>query len=675
MDYKLLEKMKQDLKDAIQRKDYAKVMELKQILNISDEQAKYFEMGLTGYPSVDKTWMNLYPEGAWERANAIPANKTVWDVIEEKLFEYYDIPAIEYFGRIISREEFRNSCYVWARTFRAMGVNLDEVVPIYGPFVPDICAMTLGLVMIGATPYFLKLAISEEDLAIETKDSKIAVVYDGMWSNVASEFSKDRFKNVIVATVTADMPSPKKQIVSFISAIQALKSKSKIPDEKKYIWLDKAKDIADYYTGEVKVPFVPDRNIFITSSSGTSIGGVVKGTVATNESTISQLYMATASQTQFFPGDRVLNHFPPTAATSLNLLFLMALYAGETILLDPRVSAKDFYNQVVNLKPNQVLNTASAWKEFFIRVLREMQRGKKFDFSYAKGWTIGGEPATKSDYELWQEIMRISGAEQLMIHGYGLSELFAAVAAEKVDARPGTIVTKESTFKDRPIISAGIPYAGMTIGVFDKDGNELPYNHRGELRILSKSAMKEYYNKPELTAKTKIDGWIHTGDLAEIDENGFLYAYGRMNDLAYKGDKEEDNTYLFDIANVIKQQKYVNDCMVFKKPTDENENNLVAHIVWSNKMTFDEKCACIYELNQIMEQYLNNGFVLNTYFEHEHLLPYSPTTLKRDANLMNSQLNGYIQMVDGVLKTVNFVETENGKYTVQEVHNTSKFRI
>ena len=323
--------------------------------NISDEKRKEALMQLdmgreydfgTGYPTIDQIWLKHYHAGAAQEANNIPVDKTVWDVIEEKILEYYDIPALEYFGKIISRPDFRELCYIWARTFRALGVETNEVVPVYGPFVPDVCAMVFGLNMIGASPYFLKLAISPKELEKETRDSKIAVVYDGMWGNVAHEFSKDRFKNVIVATVAADMPSPKKEIVSFISSIQSKMKKCGIPDESKYVYADKARDMANYYTGQVKVPFMPNRTAFITSSSGTTIGGVVKGPEATNEATISQLFMGKASDTQFFPGDRCLNHFPPTASTSLNLLFLTALYCGESVVLDPRVSEKDFYNQL-----------------------------------------------------------------------------------------------------------------------------------------------------------------------------------------------------------------------------------------------------------------------------------------------------------------------------------------
>ena len=615
---------------------------------------KEFGFG-TGYPSIDKPWLQYYKPGASDIANNIPENKTVWDVIEEKLLEYYDIPALEYFGKIFSKQEFIDLCYTWARTFRAMGVEENEVVPVYGPFVPDICAMVFGLNMIGACPYFLKLAISPEALSEETKDSKIAVVYDGMWSNVAHEFSKDKFKKVIVATVTADMPNPKKQIVSFINFIQARKNKCKIPDDNnKYIYADKARDISNYYTGDVKVPFETNRSTFITSSSGTTIGGVVKGTVATNESTISQLLMGEVSETQFFPGDRCLNHFPPTASTSLNLLFLTALYSGETVIIDPRVSEKDFYNQLINLKPNQALHTGSAWEAFFNRVAHEMEQGKKFDFSYAKGWTIGGEGTDVKKFIKWNNIMKDCHSTRDLFIGYGLSELFSASTASKLNV--------EMDYS-KHIMSVGIPYAGISICICDENGKELSYNQRGEIRIKSKSAMKEYYNKPLLTNIAKDNEWICTGDLAEIDENGRVYVWGRIKDSIKLSD--ESVLYLFDIANNIKTFDFVDDAIVLKMPTDENKYDLVVHIVWNKKMktSSDSISQYIDSINKMLESLLPKEVKVVGYYEHDTMLPYSPTTLKKDKNAMSKELEGYKQVIDGKLYKIDFILNEKDSYS------------
>ncbi len=654
MEKKLIEKLKQDLKEAIEKKDYAKIEEISKILHISSEQREFFKKGLTGYPSVDKVWLKYYPDGYYEKANDIPKRQTVWDIIEEKLYEYYNIPAIEYFKRVISKSDFIDNVYTWARTFRAMGIEENEVVPVYGPFFPDICAMTFALNAIGACPYFLKLAISPEALAEETKDAKIAIVYDEMWPNVGYEFSKPKFKKVLVATASEAMPSPKKEIVSFLSAIKSRKSKAKIPDESKYVGLDKAKAIASYYTGEVKVPFVANRSAFITSSSGTTIGGLVKGTVATNESTISQLQMGDLSGIQYYPGDRCLCHFPPTASTALNVLYMLALYKGETVVLDPRVSENDFYNQIIKLRPNIALTTGSAWKAFFNRVEAEIKQGKKFDFSFVKGWTVGGEGPEIKDFIKWNDILMQRGAVHPIFSGYGLSELFSAASVEHL---------KSKFDFTKPIMSVGSPYVGINMGIFDENGNELPYNTRGELRINSKSAMKEYYNKPELTEKVKKGDWICTGDLAEMDEKGHVFIYGRLSDCITYPNGEK--VYLFDVANKIKEFDFIDEAIVLLKPTDIGNDDLVAHIVWDKDYTIEEKKEIITEINAKLNKCFPVGPHVRAFAEHEKMLPYSKTTLKKDKNGMFKQNTGFIQVHNGKLCKIEFIPTGDGEY-VQE---------
>ena len=649
----MLEKLKLDLKEAVSKKDYAKITQLREILNISDEQAKYFEQGLTGYPSIDKVYLNYYSKGADERARNIPLDKTVWDVLKEKILEYYDYPVLEYFGRLIQSEEFVETVDTWARTFRAMGVEADEIVPVYGPLTPDIAAMAFALNTIGATCYFLKLAMSPEDLAKETQEAKIAVVYDGMWSNVAGEFSKDKFKKVIVSTVTSDMPSPKKQIVSFLSAMQAKKNHSQIPDDKKYIWADKAKQIADYYTGKVEVPFVPNRTAFITSSSGTSIGSTVKGVMATNESILSQVFSTCYSDIPYAPGVKVLNHFPPTAATSMNSIFLSPIYSGATVVIDPRVSFKDFYNQIMTLKPNVIINTSSMWELFFARIEQELNAGKKFDFSYATGWMIGGEGTSVKKLKWMNDIMRRCNGTRLY-GGYGLSEVFSGICIDRIDV--------ECDYS-KPVACVGIPQAGMTVRVVDKDGNELSYNQRGSLEVETTAAMKGYYNKPELTAKAK-DGYvIRTGDQVEIDEKGYLYVWGRCdNHLTLK---DNSQVYLFDVEVLIKENDCISDAVVLSKPTQNNEYNLVAHIVWADDYTNDQKKEFIAQINQQLAEFLPKEVVVSGFAEHDKMLPYSPTSLKKDRNGMLAQNEGYLQTANDQLINVNFIKNENGQYSTQ----------
>ena len=584
---------------------------------------------LTGYPSIDKPWLKFYKDNADDEANNIPENMTVWDFIEDNLKKHFDIPAFEYFGRRFSRKEFIDNVYLWARAFRNMGVKENEIVAYYGPFMPDVCFMAFGLNVIGACPYFLKLAISPEALATETQECRFAIVFDQMWDKVCGEFSKDKYERIIIAKITDAMPSPKKQI---ISGLIGIKSKTKVPKGEKYISVKKAKKLGGTYMNDVKVPFVAERNAFITSSSGTTVGGIVKGVVATNESVIAQVLSTIKSDTPYGPGDRTLNHFPPTASTSLNSLCFVGLCCGATIIIDPRVSENDFYNQLTRLKPSMCINTGSLWETFFNRVSNEMDQGKKFDFSYARGWMIGGEGTSVRKMKQWNKIVQKCGGNGLF-GGYGLSETFSGICIDRTEQRCD--YTKK-------IVGIGVPQAGMTVGIFDENNSELSYNQRGELRVKTKAAMKEYYKKPELTTKTKSNGWIRTGDIAEIDEKGFVYVWGRMSD--HMTSSTGDNLYLFDLSERITEFDCIDDAIVLPWKGDYSSKRVTVHLVWSCALNFEEKKSKLQQINESLKDLLPSDIIVEGYAEYDNMLPYSPTTLKKDRNMMASHDENLIRL-------------------------------
>lgn len=605
-------------------------------------------------PSEEKIWLKYYDEGSHERANNFPTNKTVWDILENSLFEYYDIPALEYFKKEISRNDFKESVYVWARTFRAMGVDSDEIVPIYGPFFPDICAMTLALNMIGATPYFLKLAISKENLEEETSEAKIAVIFDGMWNNVKDVFQDNRFKKIIVATAADSMIHPKKEIVKFVNYINAKKDNSSVPKKSKYIWVDEAKKLANYYTGEVKVDFKPNRNAFITSSSGTSINGIVKGTIATNESAIAQLYQASNAGINYNVGKKCLNNLPPTASTSLNCMFFLPIYKGMTVINDPRLSESLFYHQMVEYKPAVALTTGSLWESYFRKVEDDMQKGKYHDMSGADMWIIGGEGTNPKYYEKWAKIMKDCGAKYSLFSGFGASEVFSVASVDKKEH------FNENNRNARPVIGVGIPYPGVDAGIFDENGEELDYGHRGELWLKTKTAMKGYYKKEELTNKTIADGWVKTGDIFDIDENGFLFLWGRKNDKIIGQNGE--NIYLFDIANEIRKHSFVNDAMVNAMPLGNKKYSLVAHIVLNENIEEKDQYLYLEKIDNDLVKVLPKDVKIDGYKNHPITIESSPTTAKKDRNKLMTEVNGYIKVIDSQEIEVYFTKNNDNNY-------------
>lgn len=618
---------------------------------------------MTGYASIDKPWLKYYKEDSFSKANDIPLNKTIWDVIEESLIKYKDIPMLEYFKKEVSRSDFIDSVYTWARSLRALGIEEDEVVPVYGTFFPEIFSITCALNLIGAVPYFLKLSMSKKDFLIETANASHAVVYDGMWNNVKDIFSDDRFKKVIVVSASNSMPSPKREVVSFLNRLDSIKNNSFIPRNDKYIWADDAIKMASYYTGDVKVKFKENRTAFITSSSGTSINGQVKGTMATNESAISQLYQAENANINYFPKDKCLTNFPPTASTSLNCLFLLPVYRGMTLINDPRVGEKIFPKQVLSYKPNVVLTTGSLWEAFFRKIESDISKGKKVDLSFAKMWIIGGEGTNVNYFKKWNEIMKMCGSNTPLFSGYGMSEVFSVLSVETLDS--------VCDAKNDNVINVGIPYPGTNVKIVDKDGIELKYNERGELKIKSNSIMKGYYNKKELTDKAKDDDWVYTKDIFSIDENGILYLWGRSDDKVILSNKE---IYLFDIANVIRKDKDVLDVFVNAMPLEDNKVSLVCHVIFKEDKNVNRIEKYI-EFDSLVKNILPCDIIIDGYKEHYVTFKCSPTTAKKDRKGLMKELDGYIKVIDDKIYNLSFDSNKDGNlYKVYSVCDKDKVR-
>ena len=236
-------------------------------------------------------------------------------------------------------------------------------------------------------------------------------------------------------------------------------------------------------------------------------------------------------------------------------------------------------------------------------------------------WIIGGEGTKPAYFKKWNELMEMCGSKTPLYSGYGMSEVFSVLSVE-------TLVSSYDARKiESPVISVGIPYPGTNVKIVDKLGNELRYGERGELLIKSNTAMKEYYNKPELTSKVLSDGWVHTGDIFSVNEDGMLFLWGRADDKITLPNNEE--MYLFDIANKIKSDKDVADAFVNAMPLGNGNFSLVVHIVFKPEFigSREEKYK---EIDSMLKGFLPNNLIIDGYKEHLITFKCSPATVKKD---------------------------------------------
>ncbi|WP_120993683.1 long-chain-fatty-acid--CoA ligase [Stutzerimonas urumqiensis] len=194
---------------------------------------------------------------------------------------------------------------------------------------------------------------------------------------------------------------------------------------------------------------------------------------------------------------------------------------------------------------------------------------KKIDFSALKGTNSGGTALVSSVADRWKSLTGVTVTE-----GYGLTETSPVVSANPhgEKARLGTV---------------GLPVPGTALKVIDDEGNELPLGERGELCVKGPQVMKGYWNRPDATAEVlDAEGWLKTGDVAIIDEDGFVRIVDRKKDLIIVSGF---NVYPNEIEDVVMAHPKVASCAAVGVPDERSGEVVKLFVVRSDpSLTLEE---------------------------------------------------------------------------------------
>ena len=152
--------------------------------------------------------------------------------------------------------------------------------------------------------------------------------------------------------------------------------------------------------------------------------------------------------------------------------------------------------------------------------------------------------------------------------------------------------------------------------IVNEAGESLPVGERGELCVKGAPVIKGYLNRPEATAETIVDGWLHTGDIGYFDDEGFLYIHDRVKDMIVSGG---ENIYPAEVENALLSHPQIADAAVIGIPDDKWGEATKAFIVQADGEPLDEAEVISYVRTQIA------GYKCPKTVEHINELPRNPS--------------------------------------------------
>ena len=246
--------------------------------------------------------------------------------------------------------------------------------------------------------------------------------------------------------------------------------------------------------------------------------------------------------------DGVINAFKLTAADHSLLILplfhvngivvgtLSPLLAGGRATLAGRFRPESFFERIEQSRPTYFSAVPTIYT-----MLCGLPASVKPDTSSLRFAICGAAPASVELLDAFESRYGIG-----IIEGYGLSEGSCASTVNPLDGKrkPGTV---------------GLPVPGQTIRIVDTAGRPVPDGQPGEVVIKGPNVMRGYLNRPEETAKTVVAGWLHTGDVGLLDEDGYLVLVDRAKDMIIRGG---ENIYPREIEAIVYQLPQVAEAAV-----------------------------------------------------------------------------------------------------------------
>ncbi|EKN65305.1 long-chain fatty-acid-CoA ligase [Neobacillus bataviensis LMG 21833] len=481
--------------------------------------------------SEKKAWLAHYPEAIDTNVN-IP-NKPLGQILQETASTYPANNALSFYGKKITYGQLHSLAFAFTSALQQNQVQKGDRVAIMLPNCPQYVISYYGILISGGIVTQVNPMSVERELEYILKDSdaETIVVLDALYSRVKSVQERTNLKNIIV--------------VSLQGSVQDFK-----PDRT----FDRF--LAEGNGKILPIEFEPEHDVAVLQYTGGTTGRS-KGAMLTHRNILANVIQCH----EFFKDDlkfgqeKCLTVIPLFHVFGMTSCMNLSIYIGAESIMLPRFDLEEVLNTIKNEQPTTFPGVPTMYV-----AITSHPHAEQYGINSIKTCNSGSAPMP---VELLRSFERKTGSK--ILEGYGLSE-----------ASPTTHCNPPFAERKPGSVGIGVPSTEYKIVDVATGTTEVPVGELGEVIIKGPQIMKGYWNMPEETANTLRDGWLYTGDIARVDEDGYLYIVDRKKDLIIASGY---NIYPRDIEEVLYEHPSVQEAVCIGVPDPYRGEDVKAVVV------------------------------------------------------------------------------------------------
>ncbi|WP_430784922.1 long-chain-fatty-acid--CoA ligase [Virgibacillus flavescens] len=476
---------------------------------------------------------------------------------------YNEKKALHFLGKDMSYAELLKEAKQLACYFQSLGLEKGDRVAIMLPNCPQAvisyyAALLAGGIVVQTNPLYM-----ERELEYQLNDSgaTIIICLDILLPRVTKVKSKTSINHTIVTGIKDYLPFPKKLIYPFIQKKQYNMVVKVEQTEDTHVWNS---IIEHASTNFHPVDIDAKEDLALLQYTGGTTGNP-KGVMLTHFNLVSNVQM---SQRWLYKtregGEVILGVLPFFHVYGMTTVMNMSIMMGAKMVLLPKFDVEDVLKMIQKQKPTLFPGAPTI----YVALLNHPDL-KKYDLSSIEACLSGSAPLP---VEVQEQFERITGGK--LVEGYGLTE-------------SSPVTHSNFVWSNRVSGSIGVPWPDTDCKILQTGTmDEAPVGEIGEIVVKGPQVMKGYWNNQEETDNVLIDGWLFTGDLGYMSEEGYFYIVDRKKDMIIAGGY---NIYPREIEEVLYEHEAIQEAVVAGIPDPYRGETVKAYIVLKSGFELKEE--------------------------------------------------------------------------------------